>query len=1063
MPMALAPVVTYLAGVIGSYFVAEVIVYAVTELALNAVLRALAPRAPKPVDYPRTQSISDTLAHGKILYGMVCVGGTNIIPPISTTGTDPKDGKTYAGNWTHRGLALAQHEVDSFGPVRFEQSYIDQAQLSPITGTLDDGLVLASGNAWDNVLHQSRWAMVRCYRGTSADTADYILRQADPVAFTTQFRTRGVACLFATFGFGDIFSGGVPPISVCINGMKVYDPRKDSSNGGAGAHRYNLPGTWEWSNNPILCAANLIIFDKELGGGGYDPALDIDWPLASAAANLCDASVDTHPTVVSLVSQGGTITISGNTTTKTGGANNAWDSSARSTVAIRAGRISFRSATPTLLAMAGLTDIATGSASYTDIDYAWYPSGASGWSIYEFGGLIKNIPGAVQTTDIAEILYDGTNVLYLLNGKIIRQKKVPTQGMNLYFDSSFYSSGSSLVVNQQRRYTCNLELDGAALFEDNLGYLVDAAFGRAIDRDGKWRLYAGAWDSTTTTVARSDWIGPVDIQAVSPRREGRWNGVRAFYYDPLRNWQRVECQPRTNAAYRTADGGERIWQELDRPAINDESTAQRVAEFTLRQSRNGIKVSGTLGPKWQKLATWETVLIDYPELGWTGKAFRCMGYTLNSEGSVGVSFTEEQASDWTDMASAEFDLPDQHLIPVTNEQEPQAITSLVATPYSESILFSIGLPPLDAGSTVVFYEFPVQGTDPADPTRVYVGQTASDLFTLKKADSTSRYYRAWIRNRTGNYSLPYPPSGSNAIEGYAGSHALIGRGVFFNGDSAYKISTGLNADNAWDSDLISLEGYKQCRLSFKTGNITGGNVMMGLSPNPGVSTSYVGIAYAWYNAITSWLIYENGVLILNTSKAVTNNDVALITYDGTYIRYYLNGIGYRTVAGAGQLLFLDSSFYGFNDSKVNSIDFGPSATVPVTDTPQISDGAATDLYVLYDASKTQAGGSGNLVLETLVVPAHDAAHIAIVTATLQVNRTVGSGTATFWVDNLNSGAFSNSPQMDFGAAIDHLAMQFQVSIAAGAVAQTYRLMASIASGTTVSIQAVAFQVEIIKK
>lgn len=43
-----------------------------------------------------------------------------------------------------------------------------------------------------------------------------------------------------------------------IKGSLVYDPRKDSTNGGSGSHRYNDPNTWEWSDNPILCLRDYL-------------------------------------------------------------------------------------------------------------------------------------------------------------------------------------------------------------------------------------------------------------------------------------------------------------------------------------------------------------------------------------------------------------------------------------------------------------------------------------------------------------------------------------------------------------------------------------------------------------------------------------------------------------------------------------------------------------------------------------------------------------------------------------------------------------------------------------
>lgn len=41
-----------------------------------------------------------------------------------------------------------------------------------------------------------------------------------------------------------------------IEGKKIYDPRKDSTNGGSGAHRVNDKTTWEYSTNPVLALAD---------------------------------------------------------------------------------------------------------------------------------------------------------------------------------------------------------------------------------------------------------------------------------------------------------------------------------------------------------------------------------------------------------------------------------------------------------------------------------------------------------------------------------------------------------------------------------------------------------------------------------------------------------------------------------------------------------------------------------------------------------------------------------------------------------------------------------------
>lgn len=70
-----------------------------------------------------------------------------------------------------------------------------------------------------------------------------------------------------------------------IRGRKVYDPRKDSTAGGVGSHRFTAPSTWEWSDNPTLCLAD---YSSSIVYGAGTP---IDWTTVPAAANANDALV----------------------------------------------------------------------------------------------------------------------------------------------------------------------------------------------------------------------------------------------------------------------------------------------------------------------------------------------------------------------------------------------------------------------------------------------------------------------------------------------------------------------------------------------------------------------------------------------------------------------------------------------------------------------------------------------------------------------------------------------------------------------------------------------------
>lgn len=225
----------------------------------------------------------------------------------------------------------------------------------------------------------------------------------------------------------------------------------------------------------------------------------------------------------------------------------------------------------------------------------------------------------------------------------------------------------STPAGSQKRYTCNGVLLATDSFESNVRMLVDSMLGRIIFRDGKWRIFAGSWQTATFTINKSDWLeGGLSIRFEQGRRR-RFNRMRCWYVDKDRDWQRVECNPRYNTTYRTADGAEDIDAETEQLMCTGEHEAQRKAEFLLRQSRNQITVTGRLPPRFQNIALWDTGIIVFDHLGWSSKTFRCVGIDLNPDGSLDCVFSEEQSSDWTDISSGDYNGPSTAQLPATND------------------------------------------------------------------------------------------------------------------------------------------------------------------------------------------------------------------------------------------------------------------------------------------------------------------------------------------------------------------------------------------------------------
>lgn len=85
---------------------------------------------------------------------------------------------------------------------------------------------------------------------------------------------------------------GVPACKVVVAGARLYDPRKDSTNGGSGSHRWDDQTTWEWTDNTVVVIYN-ILRGINYGGAwfyGLQKMIASRLPVGNwfAAMNECD-------------------------------------------------------------------------------------------------------------------------------------------------------------------------------------------------------------------------------------------------------------------------------------------------------------------------------------------------------------------------------------------------------------------------------------------------------------------------------------------------------------------------------------------------------------------------------------------------------------------------------------------------------------------------------------------------------------------------------------------------------------------------------------------------------
>lgn len=225
-----------------------------------------------------------------ILYGSGRTGG--ILCHINTSGT--------SNEWLDFVIVIAGHQITAITDVWFDDVKIPNADIN--SGNAAGGAVGGSGK------YRPRdglpVAYVYKYLGTDTQAASSTLDAAYS-EWTSDHRLRSCAYVHIRLRrHQDVYDTGPPAnFTFGFQGAKVYDPRKDSTNGGTGSHRIADPSTWEYTDNWALCVADYLIGGSLTNsstrvnwrGFGADPD-DVVWSTVIAAANVADEDVDIpHP------------------------------------------------------------------------------------------------------------------------------------------------------------------------------------------------------------------------------------------------------------------------------------------------------------------------------------------------------------------------------------------------------------------------------------------------------------------------------------------------------------------------------------------------------------------------------------------------------------------------------------------------------------------------------------------------------------------------------------------------------------------------------------------------
>lgn len=260
--------------------IGKAIAYVAINLILAAATRALMGRprgaAAQPVEVTSAWSGTEPAV---MVFGERWLPGREVFK--GTAGENNRD--------LYVAYELARHQCEAIGDIMLDDVVIPSASIDGTTGQVTGGPFTAKVHIWKHL-------------GRSDQTVNSALDAAF-AAWTTNHRGRGVCYIVIKYIYDQkVFPSGAPQqVRAKVKGQRLYDPRKDSTNGGSGSHRVSQPTTWEWSNNPTLCRLSFVLggsfcYDVDntalMGhlGIGVSPSM-IDWDTVIAAANVDDEDI----------------------------------------------------------------------------------------------------------------------------------------------------------------------------------------------------------------------------------------------------------------------------------------------------------------------------------------------------------------------------------------------------------------------------------------------------------------------------------------------------------------------------------------------------------------------------------------------------------------------------------------------------------------------------------------------------------------------------------------------------------------------------------------------------
>jgi hypothetical protein len=209
--------------------------------------------------------------------------------------------------------------------------------------------------------------------------------------------------------------------------------------------------------------------------------------------------------------------------------------------------LSFKTNRTTDHLMVGLNSDPTTDANYTSIDYAWYAEAAGIAYIYESGSNVNAIGyGAYTASTVFSIVYDGSNIIYYLDG-VEKRRVATTANRTFYLDSSLYSPDKE--VNNIVFSALNVKGMSAREFDEEAVRPYPAqSYYFPLDTDAK-----GYAPNKFLGDAEGRTVNPVSATNLAFDEDGCWVGTAVTNLWPLKSSHYTEEFPDTGMTYGMAN------------------------------------------------------------------------------------------------------------------------------------------------------------------------------------------------------------------------------------------------------------------------------------------------------------------------------------------------------------------------------------------------------------------------------------------------------------------------------------------------------------------------------